>query len=711
MLPSIAPTPGMSSRLANALLSWSLSDIFDESLFLEDLDVIPDEYDDEFHDPAAYHETFLPHVVEELRACVANELSRPLEEFPLGNVSSVLLPSSTLVIDHLDGPPLPEYLNATIVLIINASMATLYRQGINRFPHFFGIVRKRLSPQEAQGSVSHSAAYLKTDLGQGDAQDEFLNGEKAKWTALFLSTPLIVHERIYQALKLRNSLSSVMMKSVLTGQDHRREVSGKEWKDVCAVLASLDSSRFPLNDSQRRVVESCLFNSTPLKTIQGPPGTGKSYRMHSRLNLLGKTMTLVAAIYGLVCLGKRVRVTAPTNQAICEISRRYVLAMSGADDEALAKTLLIGNENRLLLDDILDKIFIESRLAKLTTLVDTWERLHFELLEALSQFPSRSESIIEPAHGLRRVVDQLRCNLSLGDSLCQKFDRAYEKLLNFLEDFDSEDSLELNRLRELQTMLVRNFRSLKWPIARESMSSSLLLKEAEVIFSTVNTAGRQSLQSSEAFDVTIVDEANQIIEAETTILYSPYIENFILCGDFNQLQATVLSMRSKELKYSRSLFDRLVVRHGYPTMFLDIQYRMHPAINAWSNREFYCNQIQNSPHVMSDSYDKYWHKMIPPLSMLNTSDGEEETEEDGTSIFNELNILVVMGVLEKVAGSLGNRAPKTTVGVVTPYRAQAERILYRVNKTTFGNCIVSVRSVDGFQAQECDVCHFSSSFW
>ena len=62
-----------------------------------------------------------------------------------------------------------------------------------------------------------------------------------------------------------------------------------------------------------------------------------------------------------------------------------------------------------------------------------------------------------------------------------------------------------------------------------------------------------------------------------------------------------------------------------------------------------------------------------------------------------------MGVLEKVAVSVGNRASGTTVGVITPYKAQAERILHRVNKTRFDNCVVSVRTVDGFQAQEFDV--------
>ena len=234
----------MPSRLAQELLSWSLVDVSNELRFLDALDVIPDEYDGDFHDPAAYHEAFLPHVFEELRACVANNLTRPLEDFPLGSVSSILQQSSALIIDQMQGPPLPDYLNRTIVIFVNASMATIYREGIRRLLHFFGVVRRRLSPLEVRGASSAvsnaSAVYIEIELGHGTAQDAFVSGEAAKWTAMFLSTPLIVHERIHRALESRSRLSPVMMQSILTGQVHPRDFSEQERSGVSAVLASLD---------------------------------------------------------------------------------------------------------------------------------------------------------------------------------------------------------------------------------------------------------------------------------------------------------------------------------------------------------------------------------------------------------------------------------------------------------------------------------------
>ena len=65
----------------------------------------------------------------------------------------------------------------------------------------------------------------------------------------------------------------------------------------------------------------------------------------------------------------------------------------------------------------------------------------------------------------------------------------YESLLKFLDDIESEHPSESGRLRERQATLVRNFRKLKWPISGDSVSLPLLLNEAEMIFSTVNTAG------------------------------------------------------------------------------------------------------------------------------------------------------------------------------------------------------------------------------
>lgn len=64
----------------------------------------------------------------------------------------------------------------------------------------------------------------------------------------------------------------------------------------------------------------------------------------------------------------------------------------------------------------------------------------------------------------------------------------------------------------------------------------------------------------------------------------------VLVGDPQQLPATVLSQRSKELAFDRSLFQRLQLA-GWPTKMLRVQYRMHAHIRQFPSAHFYNNQL------------------------------------------------------------------------------------------------------------------------
>ena len=70
---------------------------------------------------------------------------------------------------------------------------------------------------------------------------------------------------------------------------------------------------------------------------------------------------------------------------------------------------------------------------------------------------------------------------------------------------------------------------------------SLCLKEATLVFSTVSSAGRHGMLKI-PFECGIVDEASQLVEAETTIITSiTELKQLILVGDHKQLPATVIS--------------------------------------------------------------------------------------------------------------------------------------------------------------------------
>lgn len=64
----------------------------------------------------------------------------------------------------------------------------------------------------------------------------------------------------------------------------------------------------------------------------------------------------------------------------------------------------------------------------------------------------------------------------------------------------------------------------------------------------------------------------------------------VLVGDPQQLPATVLSQRGKDLLFERSLFERLQTA-GCPVHMLQVQYRMHPHIREFPSKHFYENQL------------------------------------------------------------------------------------------------------------------------
>ena len=66
----------------------------------------------------------------------------------------------------------------------------------------------------------------------------------------------------------------------------------------------------------------------------------------------------------------------------------------------------------------------------------------------------------------------------------------------------------------------------------------------------------------------------------------------VLVGDPQQLPATILSQKGKDLMLDRSLFERLE-KAGCPVHTLQVQYRMHPFIREFPSRYFYENALKD----------------------------------------------------------------------------------------------------------------------
>lgn len=250
------------------------------------------------------------------------------------------------------------------------------------------------------------------------------------------------------------------------------------------------------------------------------------------------------------------------------------------------------------------------------------------------------------------------------------------------------------------------------------------------------------------FDTVIVDEAAQAIEASTLIplkyvaahekchlffsrknsciIYSHrryHCQKFVLVGDPQQLPATVISHECKDMKLDQSLFARLV-RCGYPSYLLDVQYRMHPEIAEFPSKHFYNGRIKDASHLRDGARFQAFHNeaYFKPLAFFDVNSDEGMNDKRSICNIGEANLavqLIFALMMWTYTPENGKEIAFTgTIGVVSPYRGQVAllRTLYekavaqynaeerfKSSKRIFPTCAVRIDTVDSFQGQECDV--------
>ena len=196
----------------------------------------------------------------------------------------------------------------------------------------------------------------------------------------------------------------------------------------------------------------------------------------------------------------------------------------------------------------------------------------------------------------------------------------------------------------------------------------------------------------------VIDEACQCTEpsAWIPILYG---DRLVLAGDHRQLPPTVISLEAAREGLARSLFERILESQGERvSRQLQVQYRMHRSIMAFSNEEMYRGTLiahgSVAEHRLADLPGVETNAMTEaPLTFIDSAGAgwDEEIEPDGESRFNREEA----GLIARMVESLRSAGVQPTdVGVITPYAAQA-RLLRGVIEEA-----VEVDSVDGFQGRE-----------
>ncbi|KAJ0485844.1 putative DNA helicase [Helianthus annuus] len=565
---------------------------------------------------------------------------------------------------------------------------------------------------------------------------------------------LTTNTHIWQALhsSLDGSKNMKMINKVL-----QTDSMSKERCSICSIEDTKKSDTLNLqeamcnsnlNPSQETAVWSCITarecrHQESVNLIWGPPGTGKTKTVGCLLFALWKMKCCT-----LTC--------APTNNAVLEVSKRFVSLVTGLleyDTYGLGDIVVFGNGKRMKIDGFqeLSQVFLENRVSVLADCLSPttgWRSKAVQMIYLL-KFPEAAYGSylneIETRDAMKEQV--IKKQLSIKEFLTKGFNGLAKKLTDMVRNLythmpTSFVSLKLARTMMTVISLVQSIRdsviqpfsvseqteitftefmvikdflqtvkevlgeTVSFPkLSDDQETGNFCLRNACLVFCTATSSSRLHTLNQNNIELLVVDEAAQLRECESVIpLQLSRLRDVILVGDELQLPAMVKSEICKEKHFGRSLFERLVslehTRH-----LLNVQYRMHPDISLFPNEEIYGGKLLNGPNVEENSYKKQFLEgdMFGSYSFIHLAQGK--VEFDGYSRKNMVEVAVVVELLAKLHKESVKNKQKISVGCIAPYKAQVTAIQKKLGDMyqTGEDFSVKVGTVDGFQGCEEDM--------
>jgi DNA replication ATP-dependent helicase Dna2 len=262
------------------------------------------------------------------------------------------------------------------------------------------------------------------------------------------------------------------------------------------------------------------------------------------------------------------------------------------------------------------------------------------------------------------------------------------------------------------------------PYCWQNLSDRLKLNElyehvarTRVFVSTQATfANSLDLLHFKKFHTLVIDEASQLLEPQLAGIL-PHFERFLMIGDDNQLPAVVLQdeadtrAEAPELaeigltNFRESLFSRLLANaraRGWHDCYgmLEYHYRMHADLAAFPNEHFYGGRLKTGKPEQLAPLD--WPPCDHPLrGVFDQRLAFIPTRRDPRPKVNEEEAQLVADLIACVHQLYGDRFdPATTVGVITPFRAQIATIRQKLPPQYQA---VTIDTVERFQGSERDV--------
>ena len=501
---------------------------------------------------------------------------------------------------------------------------------------------------------------------------------------------------------------------------------------------------FGCNASQKKAVEAALTHQASF--IQGPPGTGK-------------TQTILNIVSNLLVQKKSILVVSNNNSAVENVAEKlekeglgFLVAQLGsvrnkekfvevqtgcypnmeewhldnlkgvrklAKESLTAVSLGFTGQTRLALlkaeyDALITEKKYDEMLKVAVDLDNEWLRTKhsFKIMKLLNLCKMMQEQGISPnlwfclkwAFLLDfRTYSLLRNNLSV---VIERLESAYyearkfeieqeidviEQQLLSVDVKESAEELRQSSLQILKQEIAKRYGAGRRVVfTRKDIKAKTeeFLEEYPIVLSTTYSA-KSCISNDFVFDYIIMDEASQV-DIKTGALALSCALNVVIVGDDMQLPNVVSAEEEKALnaiKETYNVDERYnAVTHSFlrscaevlkdaPSTLLREHYRCHPKIIQFCNHRFYGGELIA---MTKDSGEK------DVLQVIRTVKGNHAREH-----FNQREIDVIVQEVMPLCEDKGS------VGIITPYRTQAEAI-----NRVLGKDIAS--TVHKYQGRECD---------
>lgn len=356
----------------------------------------------------------------------------------------------------------------------------------------------------------------------------------------------------------------------------------------------------------------------------------------------GKTTTLVEAIHQTVAIEKQVLVCAPSNAAVD-------LLVEKLSDKGL-KVVRIGHPARVT-EQSLSKT-LDARIAS---------HDHYKELRAI-----------------RKRMEQVRA-----------------QAFKFKRNFGYHERQERNMLKQEAKVLKADADVLEFYIINDILNTS------DVIACTLVGASHPMLRGKR-YQTVFIDEAAQALEPACWI---PILRaaRVVFAGDHHQLPPTIKSVEAAREGLAKTLFEKCIEHHPQTASMLQVQYRMNENIMQFPSSYFYNDKL-----IADESVKHHSISDLPVIDFVDTAGcGFNETQDPETlSRFNDEEAQLLIRQLETLLQHVGTEDWNYTLGIITPYSAQVERLVKLAEASEILSHVqrfLTINTVDAFQGQERDI--------